>query len=288
MNLADGLIAAIPDLLANIPQIIIDLCGVINDNAPKLLMAGVQLIGKLVMGLIRAIPQILAAMPKIVEAIWSVISAFNWLDLGTNIMTFFRDGLKSMVSKIGEAGRSVFETVKNAIVNLPNTLNTLGSNAVSGMANAIRGLLSTVGSAAKAVFTNIVNAVLNLPSRLLELAKSAVTNVANAFKNVEWGSIGSNIITGIISGIGSAVAGLVSSAIDAAMSAFNAAKRALGIRSPSRLFADEIGKFIPPGITVGIEAAMPKAKRDVADDMEQFASTAQDLSLIHISEPTRH
>lgn len=279
MNLADGLIAAIPDLLANIPQIIIDLCGVINDNAPKLLMAGVQLIGKLVMGLLQAIPQILAAMPKIVEAIWSVISAFNWLDLGTNIMTFFRDGLKSMVSKIGEAGRSVFETVKNAIVNLPNTLKNLGSNAVSGMANAIRGLLSTVGNAAKAVFTNIVNAVLNLPSRLLELAKSAVTNVANAFKNVEWGSIGSNIITGIISGIGSAVAGLVSSAIDAAMSAFNAAKRALGIRSPSRLFADEIGKFIPPGITVGIEAAMPKAKRDVADDMEQFASTAQDAVL---------
>ncbi len=279
MNLADGLIAAIPDLLANIPQIIIDLCGVINDNAPKLLMAGVQLIGKLVMGLLQAIPQILAAMPKIVEAIWSVISAFNWLDLGTNIMTFFRDGLKSMVSKIGEAGRSVFETVKNAIVNLPNTLKNLGSNAVSGMANAIRGLLSTVGNAAKAVFTNIVNAVLNLPSRLLELAKSAVTNVANAFKNVEWGSIGSNIITGIISGIGSAVSGLVSSAIDAAMSAFNAAKRALGIRSPSRLFADEIGKFIPPGITVGIEAAMPKAKRDVADDMEQFASTAQDAVL---------
>lgn len=279
MNLADGLIAAIPDLLANIPQIIIDLCGVINDNAPKLLMAGVQLIGKLVMGMLQAIPQILAAMPKIVEAIWSVISAFNWLDLGTNIMTFFRDGLKSMVSKIGEAGRSVFETVKNAIVNLPNTLKNLGSNAVSGMANAIRGLLSTVGNAAKAVFTNIVNAVLNLPSRLLELAKSAVTNVANAFKNVEWGSIGSNIITGIISGIGSAVAGLVSSAIDAAMSAFNAAKRALGIRSPSRLFADEIGKFIPPGITVGIEAAMPKAKRDVADDMEQFASTAQDAVL---------
>lgn len=279
MNLADGLIAAIPDLLANIPQIIIDLCGVINDNAPKLLMAGVQLIGKLVMGMLQAIPQILAAMPKIVEAIWSVISAFNWLDLGTNIMTFFRDGLKSMISKIGEAGRSVFETVKNAIVNLPNTLKNLGSNAVSGMANAIRGLLSTVGNAAKAVFTNIVNAVLNLPSRLLELAKSAVTNVANAFKNVEWGSIGSNIITGIISGIGSAVAGLVSSAIDAAMSAFNAAKRALGIRSPSRLFADEIGKFIPPGITVGIEAAMPKAKRDVADDMEQFASTAQDAVL---------
>ena len=279
MNLADGLIAAIPDLLANIPQIIIDLCGVINDNAPKLLMAGVQLIGKLVMGLLQAIPQILAAMPKIVEAIWSVISAFNWLDLGKNIMTFFHDGIKSMVSKISEAGRNVFETVKNAIVNLPNTLKNLGSNAVSGMANAIRGLLSTVGSAAKAVFTNIVNAVLNLPSRLLELAKSAVTNVANAFKNVDWGSIGSNIISGIISGIGSAVSGLVSSAIDAAMSAFNAAKRALGIRSPSKLFADEIGKFIPPGITVGIEAAMPKAKRDVADDMEQFASTAQDAVL---------
>lgn len=37
-------------------------------------------------------------------------------------------------------------------------------------------------------------------------------------------------------------------------------KGALGIGSPSRLFADRIGKWIPAGITLGVERAMPKAK----------------------------
>lgn len=275
MSLADGLIAALPDMLANIPQIIIDLCGVINDNAPKLLEAGVQLIGKLVMGLLQAIPEILAAMPKIVEAIFSVISAFNWLDLGKNIMTFFRDGLSSMVGHIQQAGQHIFESVKNAIINLPATLKNLGSNAISFMSNGIRGMLGTIGSAAKAVFTGIVNAILSLPSRLLGLAKSAVTNVVNAFKNIQWGSIGANIINGIISGIGSAISGLVSAAVNAAKSAFEAAKNFLGIKSPSRLFADEIGKYIPPGITVGIEHALPKAEREVQGQMAGFTHAAQ-------------
>lgn len=287
MNLADGLIAALPDMLANIPQIIIDLCGVINDNAPKLLLAGIELIGKLVVGLVQAIPQILAAMPKIVEAIWSVISAFNWLDLGKNIMTFFSDGLKSMITNIQAAGKNIFDSVKNAIINLPATLKDLGSNAISFMSSGIRGMLSTIGNAAKSVFTNIVNAIINLPSRLLNLAKDAVGNVVTAFKSIEWGSIGANIINGIISGIGSAVAGLVSSAVDAALSAFRAAKKALGIKSPSRLFADEIGEYIPPGITVGIKKAMPRAEDAVQDDMQEFAQKAQDAVLEAQSVPAQ-
>jgi hypothetical protein len=37
------------------------------------------------------------------------------------------------------------------------------------------------------------------------------------------------------------------------MSAFNAAKNALGIHSPSRLFRDEIGKQIDAGIALGVD-----------------------------------
>ena len=46
----------------------------------------------------------------------------------------------------------------------------------------------------------------------------------------------------------------------------------LGIHSPSRVFADEIGKFIPPGITLGVEQAMPRAMRDMGEELSALST----------------
>lgn len=275
MNLADGLIAALPDLLANVPQIVIELAGCINDNGPKILMAGVALIGKLITGLIESIPDILAAMPKIVEAIFSVIEAFNWLALGKNIMELLRNGISAMAGAVKEAGTNIFNALHSALMNLPQTLQAIGRNAISFMSSGVSGMIGTIRGAASNVFSGIIGAIAALPSRLFSMGVSAVQNMASAFRSLDWASIGSNVINGIIGGIGSAVGGLVSAAVNAARSAFKAAKSALGIHSPSKLFADKIGKFIPPGMTVGIEKAMPKAEADVRDSMGDFVAAAQ-------------
>mgnify|MGYP006964176090 CR=1 FL=1 len=51
-------------------------------------------------GLIDSIPLIIQNLGKIVEAIVSVISAFNWLDLGANILKGLASGIKSMASSV--------------------------------------------------------------------------------------------------------------------------------------------------------------------------------------------
>lgn len=71
------------------------------------------------------------------------------------------------------------------------------------------------------------------------------------FSNVA--SIGKYIVEGIKSGITGAIGGLVSTAADMAKHALNAAKHALGIHSPSRVFRDEVGRYITQGIGVGME-----------------------------------
>ena len=43
-QLVNGLIAGLPDLIAYVPDIIINICGIINDNMPKILAQGVSLI----------------------------------------------------------------------------------------------------------------------------------------------------------------------------------------------------------------------------------------------------
>ena len=62
-------------------QIIINIAGIINDNAPKLLMAGVQLIVVLGKGLIQAIPDLIAALPQIIQAIVGTLQALTGLIL---------------------------------------------------------------------------------------------------------------------------------------------------------------------------------------------------------------
>jgi phage-related protein len=66
-------------------------------------------------------------------------------------------------------------------------------------------------------------------------------------------SIGSDIVSGIWSGISSGWGWLKDSVSNLAGSLFESAKNALGINSPSKVFADEVGKWIPAGIAVGID-----------------------------------
>ena len=66
-----------------------------------------------------------------------------------------------------------------------------------------------------------------------------------------------------------------------ASSALSAAKSALGIASPSKLFSAEVGHWIPPGIAAGIEqnvspldSTMAKLSDDITGDMARATSPA--------------
>lgn len=242
-KLVEGIVSAIPILIARVPEIISTFANVINDNFPVILMKGVELIGQLILGILQAIPTLVANIPKIVTAIVDVITAYNWLALGKNIITFFKNGISSMISAVKSTAKNVQDGIINAIKNLPNTLSNLGKNAITNLGNAIRNGISGVVSK----------------------AKSIVSGIRNAFTSIDWGSIGSNIISGIANGIAGAIGGLVDAAVDAARSAFNAAKDFLGINSPSRLFRDQVGKYMALGMGVGFEQNVPT--RDMTDSI---------------------
>lgn len=239
-KLVEGITTAIPILIAKVPEIITTFANVINDNFPTILSKGVELLGQLALGIVQAIPDLVAHIPDIIQAIVAVFTAYNWLALGQNIIQFLGNGIRSMVSAAVSAAQNVQTGIINAIKNLPSTLSNLGKNAISGLGSAIASGISSV----------------------ISHARNIVTGIKTAFTSINWGSIGSNIISGIANGIAGAVGGLVNAAINAAKSAFNAAKEALGIHSPSTLFRDEIGKNMALGMGIGFERNVP------TDDME--------------------
>lgn len=279
LNLARGLMDGLPAMLQNVPQIVINIAGIINDNAPKLLLAGVELIGILAKGLIQAIPDLIAAMPKIIQAIAATIQAFNWLALGTNIITLLKNGITSMVGAVQTAGTGVFNAIKGAVQNLPQTLLSIGKSGGTGILNGLKGMLGAIKGAAASILSGIVSALTSLPSKLLSLAKNAAQNVVKGFTGQSWGNIGKNIITGITAGITGSVGKLAEAAKNAAKKAFDAAKDFLGIHSPSKLMRDVIGKNMIAGFESGIVAETPNLEKTSAGSAQRAVESMQGIAL---------
>ncbi|MGN1275728.1 MAG: hypothetical protein ACI4UK_01880, partial [Floccifex sp.] len=117
--------------------------------------------------------------------------------------------------------------LQNAPAILQSGIELVGQLAV-GLVNGIPGIVST--------------------------AFDIISQICNTFINTDWLSIGASIINGIASGISNAVSGLVGSAIQACKSLTDSVKSFFGIASPSKLFKNEIGKYIPAGLAIGITA----------------------------------
>ena len=78
--------------------------------------------------------------------------------------------------------------------------------------------------------------------------------------------MGKNIVEGLWNGIKNALGWIKQKVGEFAKAILDGMKNALGIHSPSTLFRDEIGKFIPAGVAVGVEANTDEAIKSI-DDM---------------------
>lgn len=208
LKLAQGLMDGIPAMLQHVPQIIINLAGVINDNAPKLLKAGVKLIGILGKGLIQAIPDIVAAMPQIIQAIVSVIQAFNWGNLGINIIKSLKNGIISMVGAVQSAGTGIFNAIKGSIQNLPKALLVIAKNAVHSIVQSFTS--QPWGNIGKNIITGIATGITGSIGKVADAARNAAKKAFDAAKDflgihspskLMRDVIGKNMIAGFESGI---------------------------------------------------------------------------------------
>lgn len=144
VSLAEGIAQGLPSLIEQAPRIVTNLAGVINDNAPKILAAGVQIIAALAKGLIQAIPTLVANIPEILNAIVNVFLAFNWLNLGKQLVTAIGNGIKGAGSFLSGAAKEVVNTLYNGVKQLPQTMLNLGRQMIQGLINGIRGRIAGV------------------------------------------------------------------------------------------------------------------------------------------------
>lgn len=231
-TLANGIIQGIPVLIETVPQIVTNIAGIINDNAPKLIVAALTLIKNLAVGLIQAIPTLIANIPQIIEAVVSALLAFNWIGLGKNIITFLKDGITAMIPLVKETAGNIVTNIKTALANLPKLLLDIGKNGIRGLINGIKSLFETLGVVVKSIPKTIIDALKSLPSTLLQ--------------------IGKDIIGGLIEGIKSKIGDVFGAITGFGNSVIDKFKETFDINSPSRVMRDKVGLMIGAGIAQGI------------------------------------
>ena len=175
LALGEGLIAALPQLIETVPQIVINIANVINDNAPKLVDTALYLITRLAVGLVQAIPTLVVNIPKIIEAIVAAFMAFQWLNLGKQLIDGIKNGIKSAGESMSTAAKETFSKFKAKITGseVATELKNIGKYIIDGIVGGIKNSLSRIANIAGKIKDTLLSKLKGLfkiasPSKLMK------------------------------------------------------------------------------------------------------------------------
>ena len=239
-------------------------------------------------GLIAGLQTIWNGIVQIAQGAWELLKnvILGPVLLLINLVTGNFNELKSNAT-------AIWENIKNAAGKIWNGLKEVLYGIVQYIFGYIKGIFETLGQILSSIWTGIKNTASNiwegLKNTVVNLAKNAIDGIKNAWNgivswvsgifqnvrdtiknlmNIDLYQIGKNIIQGLINGISNMIGNAVQAVTNVGSAIFNGIKGVLGIKSPSRLFRDEIGKMIPEGLALGITAntdSVEKAMREVED-----------------------
>ena len=262
----------------------------------------IPMVGNIVM----AIPGVVSglmeqAIPQMMEWIPALFTFLNgetisgWIDSGmqmiTNLSTGFMNNYPQMIQAAGNVLSNVIafiaqnlpqfqqkgvEFIGQMAQGLINNLPTI----ISGMAELLAKLLASIGTNLPQFLQKGIELIGKIAAGIIQAIPTVVgkipqviSGIVNAFGKYNWGSIGTNLIKGIAKGVMNAGGLIKDAALSAARKAFNAVKGFFGIASPSKLMANEVGKYIPAGIAMGIEKNT-KPITDAMHDITDMTETA--------------
>jgi len=248
-NLIPRLQIMLPRFAEGLNKLVTGLIPYVGPALELLLPSLVQGIGGLVSGIVQALPTaveaITAVIPMLVEQLTILLPQI--ISAGVEIIA-------ALASGIGENLPTLIPAVVDAIITI-----------TEGLLDHIDLLIIAAGQLIVGLAEGLIKAIPRLIERLPEIIGAIVNGLLKGLAAI--GEVGLELVKGLFNGISNAVTWLYEKVKGWAASVVGWIKDFFGIHSPSKVFADEVGKFIPPGITLGVEQAMPRAMRAMGDEL---------------------
>lgn len=195
---------------------------------------------------------------------WAINAAMNANPIG--IIITLVAGLVTAIITLWNTN----EDFRNGVIEIWTSV----KDWIAGAVESIVSWFTTAGENIRSFFTNVGTAVSDKARDIARAVRDGVQSAIDWLRELPGRaiSLGSNIVKGIFNGIKNAGAWLYDKLRGWVDGVVGWIKDFFGIHSPSKVFADEVGKFIPPGITLGVEQAMPRAMRDMGEELSALSA----------------
>jgi phage protein len=184
-----------------------------------------------------------------VSSLQEEIAAADFSSLGQEIPNGVSQGIEQGASTAGESSKNMANDIKESFtsemdINSPSRVfNEYGGFITTGLAEGIDNGASQPTNSVTTLSTQIKEPFNNLPS--------------------DFTYAGEMAMAGLNTGLNNGAGAVLETARSIATSVKETIKDALRIQSPSKAMRDEVGRFIPQGIAVGIEADAGTVKRSM-------------------------
>ena len=250
-NILSALPGALVTFIQALAQTLLDEFGTsFSGGFPQIIENGAALVSNLVQG-------ITANAGQMMESASASLSAF------------LAQVVADLPQIITSGGQMLLSLVQGLLAMLPSIIRS-AATVIATLLQAIVTHLPSIIAAGFNLVINLVQGIGNASPDIIRAAGDACRTLWDAVKNVDWVQLGKDIINGLINGIGAMGSALKDATRSIASSALDTIKDFFGIASPSRVMRDEVGRYIPAGLALGI--------RQNAGDVAQAMDELSDLS----------
>lgn len=219
---------------------------------------------------------------------------------GSNMWSYLSEQIPKIINGIGtwfsQLPGEVWTWLLNTISNISRWGSSMWNTATSAASHTISGIGSWFAQLPGNIWkwlTNIISDIGRWGSQMIskagQAAKDTADNVVKWFKDLpgKMLDVGKNIIYGIWNGITGAAGWLWNKVTGFCNQFMEGFHKGFDSHSPSRRMEKEIGRWIPPGITVGMDKAMPKALSSVKEQINSMVAQMQSALALSQSETSR-
>ena len=248
-------------------------------------------------GLVAAGSWLTESFGTLISTLTDYISTIDWVQLGRDTVTFIGNGIvelggwllesfgtliSSLIDFVGsvdwlQLGVDILTFIGNGIV-------SLGEWILGAFGEAMTALVDWVGTVdwlqlGVDILTWIGDGIVSLGSWILGVFGDALNSLFDSVGEIDWAQLGKDIINGIINGLTAAASWLYNKVKGIIRGALGAGQEEAETGSPSKLFARELGRWIPAGVAEGVEDNMDPLDRTMRGMIDGSLYNAERYSL---------
>ena len=271
-NFMGALATNIPQITAGFTAILTAILTTISTMIPAIAQTGLDIVLAFAQKLSEGIPQLVTYGLEMVLGVLQGIedNMYQIVDAGIGCVTEFINGVADNLGEVIDAGinlaLSFIEGVADGITNNQDRLESAVEKVINAMIDAaiavIEGSFNAMTKNGRELINSVkkgmeekLNDIKTAASKIKDKAKEGASNCGSALLQA-----GRDLVEGFKKGIREKAASVAESARTMVTKAIDAAKSALKINSPSKVFA-EIGRFTDEGFIVGLERYSSKVAK---------------------------